>query len=53
MEENEKINDKKRSGRPKQLSSLDKKSIKKNIYQKMDDAVRKITYVLNLSKRNI
>ena len=53
MEKNEKIYDKNRSGRPKKLSSLDKKAIKKNIYRKMGSSVRKITNVLNGSKRNI
>ena len=48
-----KIHDKNRSGRPKKLSSLDKKAIKKNIYRKMGSSVRKITNVLNGSKRNI
>ena len=48
-----KIHDKKRSGRPKKLSSLEKKAIMKNIYGKMGSSVRKITNVLNGSKRNI
>ena len=53
MEKMKKINDKKRSGRSKKLGFLDKKTIKKNIYQKMGDSLRKITYVLDVSKKNI
>ena len=48
-----KIKIKKRSGRPKKPNSFVKKAIKKNIYRKMRNTIRKITNALNLSKRNI
>ena len=46
------VSDKKRSGRPKILSSADKKQIKAALYLKLGSSVRKTTKILSLSKRN-
>ena len=47
------VMDKRRSGRPKALSSADKRQIKNKMYRKMGSFLRKTTKMLNLSKRNL
>lgn len=45
--------DKRRSGRPKKLSSVDKRQIKQKMYRKMGSSLRKTTKMINSAKRNI
>ena len=47
------VMDKRRSGRPKALSSADKRQIKNKMYRKMGSSLGKTTKMLNLSKRNL
>jgi len=50
---NKTVIDKKRSGRPRVLTSTDKKQIKSLMYRKFGSSIRKTTKTLNMSKRNL